>query len=175
MPIMNLSVSDNPPVRLPSSAVIGEPTIRKAVEHYADTIATVRQGHDVSNRLQAGHAIDELSPQQIADAVTASRASDELRAGAAQRLHDALNGKLGAWVKDAQTQRAKAKETALQTIRAALDSIDNLEIVAGVVEMLDRHPGRIVWEVPRSVGVDIGNAQQSLRALVDRLEAEGQQ
>lgn len=175
MPVMNLLVSDNPPVSLPSSAVIGEPTIRKATEHYVATMAAIMHGHGVANRLKAGHQIDELSPQQIADAVTASRAAGELRATAVAGLQDAINGKVGAWIKDATTQSAKAKETALAAARAALDAIDNLEIRSGVTEMLDRHPGRVVWEAPRTGGIEISNAQQALRVLVERLEAEAQQ
>jgi hypothetical protein len=165
---MNIQASSHPGVALPNLEIIGHTKIREAIANFVDTERRVRDGHDVDGRLKAGHRLDELTPEQIAEAVATARNADGLRAEATNHLVGALGEHHGAWLADATARRDKAAAQVIKTAKAALAAISEFELLAGVLRMIEDTPGRPTWRAPRE-GAESHEAGQSLQALIDRL------
>jgi hypothetical protein len=172
--INTVLISEFPRIELPDLDVIGEPNVRAAVEHRVDTYARVREGHDVNGRLQAGHRLDDYSPEQIADFVKASRDGDGLLAEATGQFREALAAHHGAWRQDAAKRADKARAATAKAARAALEALAEYERQAGTVAMLDASGAELMWRRPAD-SFEIGGAQNALRALLARLDATEQQ
>lgn len=157
-----------PTIEIPSFDAISHPQIREAIQSLIDTDDQVRVGHSVNNRLKAGHNIDELTPQEIADAVAAAREGNTLRANAQAKFSATLNQHHGEWREQAAKRATQDRAAVLKHARALLDALNAFEVNAGISEMLE-HGVRLQWK-PSAECNEIWSAQQALTALVARIE-----
>lgn len=168
---MAILSSDYPAVALPSLDSVTEPHIREAIEHLVNTNTLVREAHDVAGRLEAGHRIDELAPETIAEMVTVSRDAQNRLGAARANYVETLGKHRGQWTEDTAKSVTKARATVIKTATQLLEQIDGLEVQGGTLNALNANSPELKW-TPLAETFELGQAQHALRILVDRLTEE---
>lgn len=165
---MQMITSSYPAVSLPSADVITQPAIRKAAENHVAALQRVIDSHAIVGRLKAGHNIDNLTPEEIATAITVSRDGLSVQADAREGLLSALGEHRHEWVEDTEKRTAKAHAAALKALKTARDALDTYETLAGVLGMLSSGSLELRWK-PGDAVYEIGAVREPLAAVIDKL------
>lgn len=157
-----------PTVDLPSYEAISHPQIREAIEHLINTDEQVRKGQEVDRRLKVGHSVDELTPQEIADAVTAAREAGAMRAKVQGQFHEAISKHHAEWREQVTKQAGKDRSAILKDAKSLLAKVSEFEINAGLAEMVNRGT-TLEWKYPAEAD-SINGVQNALNALIAKLD-----
>lgn len=167
-------ISDYPAVSLPSYDAISQPAMRAAVEQLIGTYNTVREAHEVNNKLKAGHQLDKYSPQQIAEMVEISRDGAGRLNQAREAYMEALGQHRGAWAAENDKKLAKARAAVRKLATDLAGHLNDLEVFSGVSEMLAMGSPELKWRQPAG-NYEMGEAQKAMGALLAFLDAVEQQ
>lgn len=167
---------DQPPVRLmlPDLDSIRQPKIRAAVEHFRTLTAELAQAAEITERAQRGEGIPrEMTTDEMGRLLVVRARSEEKRADAIGRLHNALNTGLAEWQTTARTAYVTAVTKLVALVPAMLEALDTLDREAGTSQAVDSYNGsRLMWRSPAE-GVHISQAASALATLVHYYDQQG--
>lgn len=166
---MQLLTSAFPTVSLPSADAITHPAIREAVQIHVGAMERVIASHTIAGKLRAGHQLDDLSPEQVAEAIALSREGDTFQAVARERLLEALAKHRGEWVQDTDKRVTKARNDVVKALTAAKAALDEYELRSGVQAMLNSGSPELKWRA--ATEFEVGAATAPIQAALDRLTA----
>lgn len=160
-------------MQLPALEHLHSPKMAAAIAAFIDTRDQVYAARDIATRHKAGHRIDDMTPEQIADAVRVGRETDRVDLAYAH-VRETLNAELDAWHAATSAARKKAFTAARKAAAAMLAALDVAAREEVVLAMLEQAPASLtVRPGPAYSAIQAThNALGELLAALDAAERE---